>query len=72
VWQQKLCRNTKKWQHVQLPRSTFCCYKVQPLLLQKLFVVIGYIATKNVVANSHLCNAFALVPPDNIATPLMN
>jgi hypothetical protein len=34
-------------------------------------VAIGVIA-KNVIANSHFYNAFGLVPPVNIATPLIN
>jgi hypothetical protein len=36
-----------------------------------LFVAIGYIATENMVANSHFYNTFGLVPPDNIAAPLI-
>jgi hypothetical protein len=57
---------------MQLPRSYYRCYKVQPLLLCRLFVAIGYIATKNMVANCHFYNAFGLVPPDNITAPLIN
>jgi hypothetical protein len=73
VWQQGLCRNTKKWwQHAQLPHSMYRCYKVQPLLLRELFVAIEYIATKNVIAKNHFYNAFDLVPLDNITTPLIN
>jgi hypothetical protein len=73
VWQQELRWNTKKWwQHVQLPCSSFGCYKVRPLLLHGLFIAIGYIATENVVANSRFYNAFGLVSPNNIATPLIN
>jgi hypothetical protein len=72
VWQQRLCRNTKKWwQHGQLPHSSFGCYKVQSLLLREMSVAIGYIATKR-VANNYFYNTFGLVPLDNIAAPLIN
>jgi len=57
---------------VQLPRPTFGCYNVQPQLLRVLFIAIKYIAIENVVANSHFYNAFGLVPPNNIATSLIN
>jgi hypothetical protein len=64
------------WQHQQTVATcaiAHCrCYKVLPLLLRRLFIAIKYIATKNVVANSHFYNAFGLVPPNNIATPLIN
>jgi hypothetical protein len=33
---------------------------------------IGYIATENIIANSHFYNAFGLVPPDNITALLIN
>jgi hypothetical protein len=37
-----------------------------------MLVAIEYIATENVVVNSHFYNELGLVPPDNIATLLIN
>jgi hypothetical protein len=53
---------------------------IKCLLLRKVYVAIGYIATKNRIANilfynaffcDYFYNAFGLVPPDNIATPFI-
>jgi hypothetical protein len=61
--QQGLYRNTKKWwQYVQLPRPSFSCYKVHPLLHHMTSVATRpMLQHLEVVANMCYPNAHGLV-----------